>query len=272
MTAPPTRPTGVPQVGPGIRRKRVSAMSSNAKTEPRHDFIPARDVDLVAWSANFRDFIVADPGAFGLTPAQAAAYSPLHDAYAAGFTAANTPSTNSRSTIVAKNQAKKALKAEARKLARIVQATPGITDGQRSSLGLTVPDPHLTPIARPGDPPVLSVLPSLGRTVRIRLRDKAAPNRLGKPPGVAGAVVLYYVGSADEQYPPAQMSRWSFLGNSMRTVFAVTFPPEAPAGAKVWITTCWFNTRGQNGPFSSAALTRLGDGVGNFAGGLRRAA
>ena len=64
------------------------------------------------------------------------------------------------------------LKAEARRLARIIRAAPGVTNAQRSQLGLTVPDKIPTPAARPSDPPVLSIVPSIGRTVRIRLRDK----------------------------------------------------------------------------------------------------
>jgi hypothetical protein len=65
---------------------------------------------------------------------------------------------------------------------------------QRVQLGLTVVDEELTPVARPSDPPKLSLLPSFGRTVRVRLRDMSSPDRRGKPDGVAGAAVFSYVG------------------------------------------------------------------------------
>lgn len=240
-------------------------MSSNAKTDPRHDFLPARDADLIAWSANFRDHIVADASAFGLSQQQSDDYSVLHDAYSARYSAATNPSLNSKAAIGAKNNAKKALKAEARKLARIVQATPSVTDDQRRQLQLTVPDPHMTAIARPGDPPILTMLPSLGRTVRIRLRDKSSPDRLGRPLGTAGAVIMSYTGqlpgAAGKNEPATSMANWTFRGIATRRIFVVNLDADVPAGSKVWITAMWFNTRGQLGTPSAPQSVRVGDGV-----------
>src|SRR5262245_13212331 len=125
-------------------------------TAPRnHDFIPARENELLAWTRNFRDQVSPDPGSFGLTAAQVADYAVLFDSFQAGFANACNPGTNSKSNIAAKNQAKAALKANARMLARIVRATPEVDNAQRSKLGLTVPDPHLTPVQVPSEPPLL---------------------------------------------------------------------------------------------------------------------
>ena len=242
-------------------------MPSNAQTDPRHDFIPAREANLLAWSRNFRDEINAPPGPgrYGISVGQAAQYSVLHDAYSAAYTAANNPNSNSKSTIVRKNQAKKELKANARLLARLVRATPGVTMAQRAELGLTVPDPHLTPTTRPSDPPELYVLPSLGRTVRIRLRDKAAPDRLGRPPGVAGAAVLSYVARMPgETQAPGDISQWTFHGNATRRYFDVRIASTVPAGAKMWIAAMWYSTRGVLGPASTAQAIRVGEGVSSF--------
>lgn len=236
-------------------------MSRNAKTDPRHDFLPARESDLVSWSRCFRDHIVADASAFGLTQQQADDYSVLHDAFASGYRAVTTPSLNTSTAIIAKNDAKKALKANARMLARIVQATPSVTDAQRGELGLRVHDPHLTPITRPGEPPILYVLPSLGRTVRIRLKDKSSPDRLGRPLGTAGAVIMSYTGQPGETQPPANMAKWTFRGIATRRTFDVNMDADVPAGAQVWIAAMWFNTRGQLSTPSTAQSVRVGDGM-----------
>jgi len=226
---------------------------SNAKTDPRHDFIPAREGELLPWARNYRDAIVLDPVSFGLDSGQAAHLSDLFDVFAARFTEASSPATNSKSTIVAKNEAKAALKANARMLARIIRANPAITNEQRARLGLTVPVENLVPIARPGHAPVLTVLPSTGRVVRIRLRDKASPDRLGKPPGVAGAAVMTYTArSPEETSPPTDLSNWSYHGNATRRTFDVNLGSDVPAGAKVWITAAWYSTRGKFGPASTA--------------------
>lgn len=185
----------------------------------------------------------------------------MHDAFAAAYAAAKNPSTNSKVAISAKNDAKKALKAEARKLARTVQAAPGITNAQRGELGLTVPDSHLTPVTRPSDPPILAVLPSIGRTVRIRLHDKSSPDRLGRPLGAAGAVIMSYTGQTEEDSVPANMANWTFRGIATRRYFDVNFDADVPAGALVWIAAMWFNARGQLSPLSIAQSVRVGDGV-----------
>jgi hypothetical protein len=225
-----------------------------------HDFIPSREAELLNWSRNFREQISAAPGSFGLTPPQAAAYAALDDAYAAAFALARSPNTNSKANIVAKNSAKTALKAYARMLARLVRATPGVTNDQRGQLGLTVPDTDLTPVRRPSDPPVLMLRPSIGRVVRIRLRDKIAPTRRGKPPGVAGAAVF----SCVAEMPLTRLADWSFEGNATRPLYEIDIDGGVPAGARVWIAAYWYNTRGKCGPLSSPIAIRVQDGVGRF--------
>lgn len=238
----------------------------------KHDFLPSREAELRDWSRNFSDQINASAPQFGLTPAQAADYSALNDGYAIAFSVATSPATNSKANVIVKNSAKAALKANARMLARLVRATPGVTNDQRSQLGLRVPDTELTPAPRPADPPVVSILPSMGRIVRIRLRDKAAPMRNGKPPGIAGAVVMSYVapaqlppGSPQENEPSARMADWTFHGNATRRFFDVRFDASVPAGSKVWIAAMWYNPRGEFGPASPPQSTHIGSGVANFA-------
>jgi hypothetical protein len=189
-------------------------------------------------------------------------YTVLFDAFAAGYANARSPNANCKANIGAKNQAKAALKANARMLARIVRANPAVTNDQRAKLGLTVPDPHLTPVQEPSDPPLLHVMSTYGRVVRVRLRDKFAPTRRGKPPGIAGAAILSYTG----QTTSARMSDWTYHGNATRTQFAVNIPSNVPPGAKVWIAAQWYNTRGERGPVSTATATYIGDGVSHPSG------
>jgi hypothetical protein len=246
----------------------------------KHDFIPSRQADLLAWSRNFRDHINNPPGPaqFGLTIAQAAHYTALHDAYAASLALARDPSTNSRSNIQTKNDAKAALKAEARVLARIIRANPDVDNAQRIELGLTVPaaaTPNFAPMSVSEYKPVVMVQATIGRTVRLRIRGNAMTTRRARPAGTVGAVVLSYVApphSPEENSPPESISKWSYCGHATRPTFQVNFGAEVPAGSKVWFVACWVNTRGSNGPFSTAVSTRIGDGLSGFMGTLRLAA
>jgi len=104
------------------------------------NFVPTREADLLAWSRNFDNLITATPTAYGLTAAQATAYTTLHTNFANALQLATEPSTRTPVAVRDKNIAKDALidgPGGIRELARIVQATPTVTDGQREALGIS---------------------------------------------------------------------------------------------------------------------------------------
>jgi len=206
------------------------------------NFLPSREADLVTWSANFKAKIAATPTAYGLTAGQASAYGTLHNAFVAAYQTANNPNTRSPSNVIAKNTAMGALEANARMLARMVQATPGVTDQQKSDLGLTV-RVGPTPVPPPSDSPNIDVVARMGTTVSTRLHDGSGSRR-GKPAGVAGASVFSFVGAQ----PPMNVNDWKFEGNNTRTAVDVTFDAGLAPGTVVWLTAFWYNPRGQSGP------------------------
>lgn len=208
-----------------------------------HDFIPRRDLGFLHWSRNLSTRINATPEAFGLSPAQAGAYGDLHSAYASALRTATDPSTRTSPAVQMKNDTRRAAEREARRLARLIQATPGVSDTQRSDLGLTVRDADPSPIPRPADRPALHVNLRYGATVRVRIRD-AGSTRRGKPDGVAGASVFSHIGA----FPPPSLSEWMYEGNTTRPEMDITFPPDTAPGAKVWLTAYWYNPRAQRGP------------------------
>jgi hypothetical protein len=221
------------------------------------DFLPKRESELLTWSTNFSLKITAAPTDYGLVAAQATAYAALHSTFSAAYLAANDPSTRTPSSIVAKDTAKDALIANARSLARIVQATPTVTDEQKSDLGLTVRDVGPSPINPPADAPGMDIVSAVVRTVKIRLHDSANPTRRGKPAGVAGASVFSYVGAT----PPAEIASWKFEGNTTRTVVDVEFAADVASGATVWLCAFWYNPRAQSGPACAPVSTNLPGGA-----------
>jgi hypothetical protein len=101
------------------------------------DFLPTKDAELLAWSTSFSEKITATPTAFGLTAPQSTAYVGLHSAWSNALAIATDPTTRTRGSIAAKNDARTPMKAMARELARIVNAFPSITNQQRIDLGST---------------------------------------------------------------------------------------------------------------------------------------
>src|SRR5688572_24778343 len=86
----------------------------------------------------FSDLINAAATSYGLNALQAAAYQTLNDSYSAKFVLADAPETRTKATILDRNNAAVLLKANASMLAKIIEATPTVTDGQKANLGLSV--------------------------------------------------------------------------------------------------------------------------------------
>ena len=131
----------------------------------------------------------------------------------------------------------------------------------RSDLGLTVRDPEPTPVPVPRSAPDLHVLFTVGRTAKVRLRDKDGPTRRGKPDGVTGSLVFMHIG----EQAPAEQTQWTLLANVTRTIFNLHFPAVVEAGARVWLAARWYNAKAQAGPASAPTSTRLADGMAKAA-------
>lgn len=220
------------------------------------DFLPTSDLHLLNWSANFDQGINADPTSIGLTTTQASAYTAAHQLFSTRLATATDPATRTRGTVNAKNDARRALKALARELARIINAHPGVTNQQRIDLGLNPRKGEIHPIHAPTEPPLMEVIRAYARTLSVRVHALASDRR-GKPEGVAGCSVFSYVGTA----PPADLSEWTFQGNSTRTTFDIEFPPSTPAGAQVFLCACWYSPRAQPGPVCQPVSAYLAGGV-----------
>lgn len=223
-------------------------------------FEPKKDADLVTWSSNFQTKITATPTAYGLTAAQATAYTTLNTAWSTAYNRATNPNTNSKQAIIAKNTARHNLVdgvGGAWQLVDVVQAFPATTNDMRGELGLRIPDTSMTPIPAPATAPDLSIVATMGRIIKVRLRDQENPDRRGKPDGVNGATVLFYAGET----APADPAVWVFLANTSKTALDVEIPAAVAAGAKVWLTAFWFNNRKQSSPAATPESTRVSDGL-----------
>lgn len=224
-------------------------------------FIPPREEQLVVWSANFSAQLTAAAPSYGLSAPQAVSYAALHLAFANAMTLVSNPATNSGAAVLAKNTAKQNLlygPGGARELVDIAQAWPNQTNEKRGQLNIKVKDADPTPIPAPETAPELTIVQTIGRNVKIRLRDADNPDSRAKPAGVKGATVLTFVG----EEAPTDPLGWAYCTTSTRNLFDVDFPGSVPIGSKVWVTAMWFNGRGEQSPAAAPAWTCLADGLG----------
>ena len=218
------------------------------------DVLPRRDSGLMSWSQRFSTRINADPEAVALSPEQAAAYAVLHQQFVTALTLARGGSTQGRSRTIAKNEARKALKAEARRLGRLIRAASQVTGKQRVELGLNVGTGHRSRRGAPPRAPLLQIKGVRNQWVRVHLRDPGTPTRKGRPENVIGATVLAHIG----EKAPTSTTQCNFMLNTSRAQFTLEFPADLPAGTRVWLTAFYFTARMQRSPAADAACTHLG--------------
>lgn len=227
------------------------------------DFLPRRDADLVTWARCFATHIAAEPSRYGLTEADAAEFADVEQAFAQAHQVANSPATRTEVSIIAKDEARSAMKVVARRLARIVHATPGVTDEMKIGLGLALHRAGrrrtgLMGLAGAGFPgvdnpgagaPRLRARSMTARRVRLTLRDGDSL-RVGKPRGVMGAMIFSQVGDRPSMRP----GDWTFVCNTTRTGCQVALPAGLEPGTKVWFTAAWVDSLLQPGRWSAPAM------------------
>ena len=226
----------------------------------RFSFVPSNDTKLLAWSANFAQKLSATPTVYGFVAAQATQYAAANTAFVSAMNAIADPLTRTKANMQAKDAAKKTLQDLARGFGKMIQANPGLTDPQRTAMGVTVPakpQPKPVPIAAP----LIDIVWASGWTVKVRLKASTGSKR-GKPANVSGASVFSFVGPVAPNNP----SDFKFEGSLSTTELEIAFPTSLPAGTKVWITAFWFNGRMQSGPACQPIATNLlGSGSVNLA-------
>jgi len=220
-------------------------------------FLPSSDAQLLAWSSNFNTLINAKSANFGISQAQAQAYTAKHTAFATAYQTAYDPNTRTPPNITIKDEAKNQLDAMARELVRIIQSFPTLTDDQRRELKITVRKSR-TPQPPPTERPAVNIVSVTGRTVTIRIRDTAESSKRGKPAGVLGASVYSYVGTTYPTDPTA----WSFDGTTTKTTHAIVFADSVANGAQIWVCATWFNRKTETGPISIPVTTNVQGGLG----------
>ena len=220
------------------------------------DFLPSRDALLLAWSANFNSVAGGSPTSVGLTAGQMTSYGTAHSAFAAAYAVVTDPSTKTVTSVAAKDASIKSLKLLARQYAKIVNAYPPTTNIQRLALGLTPRAATVSPIHAPTEAPVMEVVATMGRSLKLKLHGTGTALR-GKPAGCAGAAIYSFMGLT----PPANLADWKSEGSATRTIFTIVFPPTAPAGSQVWLSAAWFNPRNQTGPACTPVEAWIAGGV-----------
>jgi hypothetical protein len=223
------------------------------------DFLPTRDADFALWATNMSQRLAAGGlNPYGLLPAQVTGFQALYGTWNSAWLAASQNVTRTPGAIQVKDDAREALTSGPngiRQLVAIIQADPDTTNEDRVELQITVRDPEPSPVPIPTQSPLVSVTNVNGRVATVRLGNQAEPTRRGKPTGVSGATLFYYVGET----APTEPDQWTYLIQTTRTILDVVFPDSIQPWTKVWLSALWYNTKAQTSPASAAVSFSIGD-------------
>jgi hypothetical protein len=226
-----------------------------------YSYLPNRDADLLGWASAASETISGDPESFGLSAEIAEGFAAAVQAFASAMVNCE-PGVRNAMAVSIKNKKKELLKKSARSWASIVGGTPGVTDAQRHQLGLTVRR-AMSPVAGPTSAPVMQIDKVDGRVVRVRLRGESTGLLRGRPIGTRGAAVYSHAGAT----PPVDLSEWTLVRSTGKTLLNVTFDASLPPGATVWLMAAWIGTRLQLGPACRPVSVTFGAAsVMSFAG------
>jgi hypothetical protein len=210
-----------------------------------HDFLPSKEAVFYAWVATFFSYLVVNLQRFGIAEDVILPLKSLRDDFVAKYAAALAPATRTRAAVLAKNNAKHALKAALRAFIReYLTFNHLVTDEDRDNLGLPIHKTTHTPVPVPVTYPLFTVDSSVIRILLILFFDVAGSGR-AKPFGVHGAELKWGFSETSIVNP-------DLLPNSLfstRSPFRLQFRGE-DRGRTVWFCLRWENTKGEKGPWS----------------------
>jgi hypothetical protein len=217
------------------------------------DFLPKSDPGLRDWTQNFSKLIAAHPGAYGLTPSDAAALAGVVGSFAEALRLATDRTTRTMGAVAGKNSARAAMLDTVRYYARVIKTNRGVTNEEKVLLGLNIPDAKSAAVPAPTTAPVCSIVGAIACQHTLRFADVASLTRRAKPPGVIGLELHYFVAPRNETAPAspdAAPEATRFYGLITRQPFVVTLEP-ADVGLTATYYARWITATGLTGPWSS---------------------
>ncbi len=146
-------------------------------------YIPATDSGFDSWLTNFSTLLTGSPTTYGLVSGDAVIVAGVTATWSTAYAAATNPSTRTSVTIAAKDSARNAATATVRPYATQISRNAGVTNDDKTAIGVNLPNPARTPVPPPSTQPVLSLVSATHNQQTIAYRDTSTPTSKAKPPG-----------------------------------------------------------------------------------------
>jgi len=179
----------------------------------------------------------------------------LTASYFSAQAAVESPGSQSRSLVLARDAAWVAMLPTLREYYGRVRVSLSVADADKALLGMNVRRAGST-IHAPTTPPTCSVIRRWGGNVLVQFSDPTSASKRRKPNGAVGLVIYTAVA-----HVPETLAGWTRRGMVGATRVTIAFDPTLPPGTKVFVRACWQTQTGKTSPAGEPTEAII-DGVG----------
>jgi hypothetical protein len=209
------------------------------------DYIPRKYSDLSNWLVKFIDYLEVHAELFGIDPILVIKLRGNINVYIVAFNKANSAEATRSDLLYRQEQAAVVSTIVREFVNKFLRYNDSVTNEDRLSLGLTIPDHTPSPIPPPATWPE-AIIKILGeRRIAIGFRDYGS-NQRGKPKDVTGCEIRRLISDTR----PESIEDMLASVFSTRSPYIFTFD-ESERGKTVYFCLRWENARGQKGPWST---------------------
>lgn len=221
-------------------------------------YIPSKDADFSNWLANFATLIAAHPTTYGLVSGDATAISAQNTTFQAAYTLATDPTTRTSVTVAAKDAARATAESVIRPYAVQVSLNSGVSNDDKTAVGVTVKKTVPTPVPPPTTVPVLALIASTHLVHQLSYRDTSTPTSKSKPPGVISMQLVRSLGTAPAVDPDAATFYDLWTKSPNNSLFQSGDVMKLCTYWGRWVTRGGPGGSSQYGPWSTSLVVAVG--------------
>lgn len=161
------------------------------------DYIPRTDAEFDEWLEKFSANINAIAAPLGISPALITAVITAYTNWDLAYDAHQLAQNAAQSAALTKDETRTLAKEAVRPVVGMLQKNPGLTDAQRATLAITVPDTEPTPRGKITDIPYVKLKAVGGGSIEVRCQvetDETRPSMHPLADGVECRYILVPVG------------------------------------------------------------------------------
>jgi hypothetical protein len=162
----------------------------------QYGWIPAPIADFAPFAQNFSDLLNATPAAYMISPTDAASVATANTAFQDAYLLSKKTSPSTRTSVTVSNTVttRVAMTMLMRTWGSQIRLNPGVSNFDKTALGLRLPNASPTPVPAPATWPVLGIQGYGPLQIQLKYHDSSTPTLKAKPFGALGGEL--YVGLA----------------------------------------------------------------------------